>query len=195
MRYLIKSIFVFIAVFASSHTEASEEVCLNQGAYGVSNTIKELVSDSSFIAIYKAEKPSVKLDERTCCRFVNELYEIEFTLLLTLKGKAPDFYKTKSTVDILDTVPSSFFRVHDEHSRLIRKQGSLGLHSEHTLSFRTQDQNCYYGPKSIVIGYEYLIFGGVNSPVSFEPILNIRTDPLLAEVKRELAESEVRKPN
>lgn len=190
MNYVFKSVLVSVLLLSASDAFASGEKCVNQDTFGASNSLEELIAESSFIGIYKSEKLSATLNEKSCCRFSSQIFEIEFDLVHSLKGEAPKLHKTKTSVDVLNTVPSSFFRLHDEHARLVEKQRSLGLHSENSSSFRTKTGNCYFGPSAVVNGYEYLIFGGVNSPVAVEPILNKRTDPFFLAVKSVLSGNE-----
>ena len=71
MKHWFTLFIISIASLSASCASASEEICLNKDTYGQSNTIAELVSESNFIGIYKAESPSSILNEKSCLLYTS----------------------------------------------------------------------------------------------------------------------------
>ena len=159
---------------------ASEQTCKNEPP---PTSISQLVTDSEFIGFYRATEIKPIAGTYSCCRYRAQLYQANFKRLNSLKGNAPEFYRKSTTFPEPKYVPISYFRIQSNHEQLVKKENVLFLWSDTSSGYSTKDGYCHTAPE-VGPGYEYLIFGGVESPISVEPIIDRRADALYSEVKK-----------
>ncbi len=169
------------ATFASYSSVANSynKQCNDVSAHQLAKTLDELIVQSEFIGLYRSngiyDSPLPAGNSQKSPLFLNRL-----ELSKQLFGNAPEVFEAISTYEVLQ-IPSDYFYIKDIHSGMV-ENNQLGL------GFAVQtwdsDGNCAYA-SSFITGYEYLVFGGANSPAVYQPILNRKYDPLYTEtVKR-----------
>lgn len=134
-----------------------------------------------FIGLYRQmgiyESPEPAGNSQKSSLFINRL-ELSTPLL----GEAPEVFEAMSTYEVLQ-IPSDYFYIRDIHSAMIKShQLNLGF----AVQTWGSDGNCTYA-SSFITGYQYLVFGGANSPAIYQPILNRKFDLLYTEVVKRIS--------
>ena len=160
--------------------------------------IGEVISKSTFIGVYKARLDSYEtgpsynatIDE---LRFDEDFearlngtppFTAQHTLLLThtVYGSTLPAFRITAHNDPTKVPGSYFFIDKIHHQMLLDEDISFGR----SVVFSKVDEiasRCEVVPE-LVDGYDYLVFGGIGSSISIEPILDRERDPLYLHVLR-----------
>lgn len=182
------AIFVVLASTSSANAEFGGEACKEVPE---PSSIQEMIEQSDFVALYWVrdrlnikEDPALKkaLDkmspiDRLIAAPPNHRWQYRLSHSYTLRGRPPDELVIEGAGTVLD-VPGEFFFMQKRHEALVNTNDLWNGSSVHETDAKG---NCGFR-QDFVLGYEYLIFGGVTSPAAAEPILDGGYDPFYAEV-------------
>lgn len=179
MNDLIKKLAAINISFILLIGCALAEVCEFNGQYDTS--INQLVAEAEFIGRFKVlsaikdEKSFYKRAESYQYRMVSQrdLKSGSSTSTITITGLAPE-----------NIPPQIYFTINNRHSKVRPETPTLfGISSIEKLA---EGDICEIAP-TFVIGYEYLILGGLNTRISYEPIHSPDDDAWYQMVKSAVA--------
>ena len=162
MRNAIKLLVIIEFSFVLCIGYASAEVCKFDGKYETS--VSQLVTEAQFIGRYKvlaATKDAESIYKKA------DSYQYNLILITDLKSGAENSLITITGRAPEKIPPQIYFAIVDQHSKIRPETPALfGISSMEKLK---KGDHCRIAP-SFVIGYEYLILGGVDTRISYEPI-------------------------
>jgi len=139
-------------------------------AVGIKNrSAEELVRDASYIALY--EVLSVEKDPETKFRDTQS-YTYLLSNVRTVKSRPPTIIKITG-IEPLSKIPQVYFSIYDRHSDMdLSAPGKLGI----SPFIPTNSPNECKPAAQFMIGYNYLVFGGVEFEAAYEPIHSSQHD-------------------
>jgi len=167
---LILSIAVHLSACAQDeHYNACNKINEKQEA----TSIDAMFEQADFIALFEVEKFVNKETDK------NQRYSYyELSLSKQLFGNPPQSYDVPVQFET-KRVPPRYFYVKEIHETAVRDNVTiLGF----SYPWRIEKDNCTI-TTDLILGYEYLIFGGVNSRMAYQPILDRHFDPLYKDIK------------
>ena len=144
-------------------------------------TLMQLVQQAEFISLFRATG-AVKIKENLFHGISQEPYSYHLVLEANLKGLAPMEISLVGGVPE-DDIPAYYFSTLQRHGEIEPNTVTkLGMAWPVKL---TGNKGCKYLP-SFKENYKYLIFGGVDSQISYELILDSQRDSWIKMVREEL---------
>lgn len=140
-------------------------------------TLKELIRDADYIALYDV----ISVEKDDVSSFANtESYTYRLSNARTVKSRAPALIDITG-VKPLSTVPQVYFALTDRHADVSDEApGRLGL----SPFIPTTTEGVCKPAAQFMIGYSYLVFGGVDSEIGYEPIHSTKYDPWFLRIMR-----------
>lgn len=185
----ILSLFLSCSCASASQPES----CYENFGKPKATTISETIEQAEFISLFHVvgmnreitapkEIGTPDLDASlSTLKFVE--YRLES--LIRLKGRAPRFFNIIGT-EFGPTVPQEYFYLKERHQEIVDTTYT-GLGAGGGAIYRSNEGECKQAP-NLRVGYSYLVFGGANSNVSYEPILSTRYDPFYQEILQRVNE-------
>lgn len=174
-----KSIFIAVAssLLCSCALAQGWQPCPSKDSYHLSLT--ELVSEASFIGLFEVLEAT--RDEKSAYDDIAS-YTYKLTAVSILKNSGPRIvFATIVGSPPIKDIPQYYLAMNERHGLFdLNDPGELGSTAVYRLS---NSSKCAAAP-TFKIGYQYLVFGGVDSKAAFEPIHSTKTDPWYLAVRR-----------
>ena len=143
-------------------------------------TLDELLVEAEFVGMYMAK--SAKRTEQLIDGGFDYFYEYEMIQMSQLKGRPKLSFKAIG-LPPFEQIPQHYLAMLEHHSLI-----SVDNVTEYGLSQPARNNSggdCFFAPR-MVVGYTYLVIGGVDSQVSYEMIPNKAVDDWYKMVRNAL---------
>lgn len=177
--FLLALSFIMVMSIAVALPESRSDPCAKL-IHQESRSISELVSQAEYIGLYevlRATKDDISLYNN------RESYSYFISILRHIKGDTPRVADI-SGLEPLSNVPQDYFILDLQHEEIPEDDPERYGRSELLVS--NDGERCLVAPR-FMIGYKYLIFGGLDSSLAYEPVHH-DSDPWYRRVVTEVQE-------
>lgn len=174
---------IFLLIFFSNSKSKSDVIPMCKFEENYLTNLKRIYDESDRIALYSVQRVK-KIDGKSIRNGFLDLFEYELSLSRPIKGDASDKLFLPG-IKPHDMVPAYYFDIRTEHMSMVRRDDYSNGVSIYTKD--DQDGECKMFVSSLE-GYYVLYIEGLDTPISRQPVVSLRHDPLilkLIEISRE----------